>query len=127
MRFPKFLLCSLIALLAACASKGAPGAPTTSRSVLSSEEMVRAGYPDVFTTVQSLRPHWLQKRGQTSLRRGEIIKVYLDGSLLGGVEDLKTITTRSIQTIRFLDGIEASQRWGLDHGAGAIVVSTRKI
>jgi hypothetical protein len=34
--------------------------------------------------------------------------------------------TRSIATIRWLDGLAASERWGLDHGAGAIVVSTRR-
>jgi hypothetical protein len=54
------------------------------------------------------------------------VKVYLDGSLLGGTESLRQITTRSISTIRYLNGLEASERWGLDHDLGAIVVTTRK-
>lgn len=88
--------------------------------------MAKAGYPDAFTTVQSLRPQWLQRRGSTSLRGGEVqIKVYLDGTLLGGPENLRQITTRSISSIRYLDGLQASERFGFDHGQGAIVVSTR--
>jgi len=55
----------------------------------------------------------------------ESIKVYLDGSLMGGPEQLRQIQVRSISSIRFLDGLEATNRWGLDHGLGAIVVSTR--
>jgi hypothetical protein len=54
------------------------------------------------------------------------VKVYLDGSLMGGLDQLKAISVRSIASIRFLDGLEASNRWGLNHGMGAIVVSTRE-
>ncbi len=87
--------------------------------------MQAAGYADAFTTVQSLRPQWLRQRGVSSITQRETVKVYLDGSLLGGPEFLRQITVRSISTIRYLDGLEATQRWGLDHGLGAIVVSTR--
>jgi len=83
-----------------------------------------ARFQDAFTAVQSLRPQWLRLRGSTSLRR-ETIKVYLDDALMGGPEQLRYITTSSISSIRFLDANEATQRWGLDHGQGAIVVSTR--
>jgi hypothetical protein len=55
-----------------------------------------------------------------------MIKVYLDGTLLGGPDQLRQIMIRSITTIRWMDGLAASERWGLDHGAGAIVVSTRR-
>jgi hypothetical protein len=85
--------------------------------------MLKAGYSDVFTTVQSLRPQWLVTHGQTSFRRLEL-KVYLDGSLMGGPETLRQISTRSISSIRYLTGLEASGRWGLDHDQGAIVIST---
>jgi hypothetical protein len=76
--------------------------------------------------VQSLRPRWLRISSPTTLTGRETIKVYLDGSLLGGPEQLQQITTSSISSIRFLDANEATQRWGLDHGQGAIVVSTRR-
>jgi hypothetical protein len=88
--------------------------------------MLQAGYSDAFTTVQTLRPQWLRQRGALSITQRESVKVYLDGSLYGGAESLRQITTRSISSIRYLDALEATQRYGLDHGQGAIVVSTRK-
>lgn len=109
----------------ACSARNPNAATSAERNLLSAVEMQKAGYQDAFTTVQSLRPQWLQRRGASSFGRGESIKVYLDGSLLGGPETLRQITTRSISTIRYMDGIQASERWGLDHGLGAIVVSTR--
>ena len=121
------LACALL-IVGACAPRAAPSpsASSSQRDLLSQEEMLQAGYPDAFATVQSLRPQWLQRRGPTSLRGTESIKVYLDGTLLGGPDQLRQIMTRSIATIRWLDGLAASERWGLDHGAGAIVVSTRR-
>ena len=121
-----YILTAVVFLSTACGAKPSANAPAQQRNMLTQEEMLKAGYPDAFITVQTLRPQWMQRRGPTSLRGGETIKVYLDGSLMGGIDNLKQITVRSISTIRFLDGIEASNRWGLDHGAGAIVVSTRK-
>ena len=119
--------CALM-IAAACAPQAAPGASPSSsqRDLLLPDEMLQAGYPDAFATVQSLRPQWLQRRGPTSLRGTETIKVYLDGTLLGGPDQLRQIMIRSIGTIRWMDGLAASERWGLDHGAGAIVVSTRQ-
>ena len=90
--------------------------------------MLKAGYPDAFMTVQSLRPNWLRAHGAVSLsmRTTGSIKVYLDGSLLGGPETLRSITMRSLSSIRYLDGLQASERWGLDHSMGAIVLVTRR-
>jgi hypothetical protein len=125
-RCSPLLAVALLLVVTACASRSGAPRGSANRNTLSAEEMEKAGYPDVFTTVQSLRPQWLQKRGATSFRGTENIKVYLDGQLLGGPENLHQITTRSIATIEYFDGIKASERWGLDHGQGAIVVSTRR-
>jgi hypothetical protein len=122
----RFTWAALVLLLTACAAQSRSNVGTNSRTLLDSEEMLRAGFPDVYATVQSLRPQWLHRRGRTSLRSTEEVKVYLDGSLLGGPDHLKQITTRSISSVRYLDGLEASQRWGFDHGMGAIMVITRR-
>ena len=120
------LLVITLAVLAACAGPARPNDLSQNRTSLTTEEMEKAGYPDVFTTVQSLRPHWLQRHGLTSLRNATTVKVYMDGSLLGGPEMLRQITVRSIASIRYYSSMEASQRWGLDHDQGAIVVATRR-
>jgi hypothetical protein len=75
--------------------------------------------------VQSLRPRWLRVRGVTSVAGSETVKVYLDGSLLGSPQSLRQISTHSIGSLRYLSGLEATQRYGLDHGAGAIIASTQ--
>jgi hypothetical protein len=115
----------LFALLCACATpRGGSRAPSD-RTVITREEMQSSGYANAYMVVEALRPQWLKMRGTSSIYQVESIKVYLDGLLLGGPEYLKQIMTSSIATMSHLDGLAASQRWGLDHGQGAIVVSTR--
>jgi len=122
----RLLGAALLLLLAACATgAGRPASSNTNRNTLTFEEMQQAGYPDAFTTVQSLRPQWLVRRGATS-SRVQSIKVYLDGSLLGTPDQLRQISTRSISEITYLNGLQASERYGLDHDLGAIVVTTRR-
>ena len=96
------------------------------QKVLTAAEIEGSGYSDAFSLVQALRPQWLRTRGITSINQPETIKVYLDWNLLGGVESLRTIATHSISKMEFLDGLEATNRWGLDHGLRAIVVTTRR-
>jgi hypothetical protein len=115
-----------LALLAACASGAPARAPANEPSLISAEQLSAAPYPTAFDVVQALRPQWLRSRGRTSITQQEFVKVYLDNSLMGGTDQLRGITTKSIAAIRFLDGVQATQRWGLDHGQGAILVSTRR-
>jgi hypothetical protein len=122
--FPALLFVLCVAACGAQSQASGGGGSSSNRNALSSEEMLRAGYPDAFATVQSLRPQWLQRRGANS--RAQSIKVYLDGSLLGGPELLRQITTRSIGSIRYMTPLEASERYGLDHDLGAIIVTTRR-
>jgi hypothetical protein len=116
----------LTLLVPACAGSGTPGAATRDRTMISAEEIEGSGFGDAHSLIQVLRPQWLQTRGATSIVQREFVKVYVDDSLLGGPEMLQQITVNSIASIRYLTGLEATQRWGLDHGAGAIVVQTRR-
>lgn len=121
------VLIPVIALAAACASGSGGGAARNSdRSMLTPEEIAKAGSRDAYTAVQTLRPHWLSNRGPSSFRQNVVVRVYLDGNMLGGPEYLRQITISSVSSIRHMDGLEATQRYGLDHGAGAILVFTRE-
>lgn len=122
----RLLAPAFVLLVAACAAVPAERRESgAAHNFIATAELQASGITDAFGVVQTLRPHWLRPRGATTLTGRESIKVYLDGLLLGGPEQLHQITTRSIASIRFLDANEATQRWGLDHGQGAIVVSTR--
>lgn len=109
----------------ACASGGTGSESRRDQRTLGAEELQASGYQDAYSAVQALRPQWLWTRGTTSITQTETVKVYLDGSLMGSVDQLRSIPVRSIASIRHLDGLEATNRWGLDHGLGAIMVSTR--
>ena len=115
----------LLLLSAACSAGGTRRPSSANPNLITAEQLAAAPYGTAFEVVQSLRPNWLRLRGRTSISQQETIKVYLDDSLLGTVDQLRNITTRSISSIRYLDGVRATERWGLDHGQGAIVVSTR--
>jgi hypothetical protein len=84
---------------------------------------------NAFDAIRQLRPQWLRSsRGQSSVsasseqRRG--VRVYVDGILLGGAGDLRTLDVRAIHAARFLDSREATTRFGTNHAEGAIVVTT---
>ncbi|MBR9990343.1 MAG: hypothetical protein KFH98_11340 [Gemmatimonadetes bacterium] len=115
----------LCLLVMACSGSQRSTSQRADASLITTAELDASGHADAYTAVQSLRPAWLRVRGSTSLAGREIVKVYLDGSLMGDTNHLRQIATHSISTLRYLNGLEATQRWGLDHGAGAIVISTR--
>jgi len=117
---------AVILVLGGCgAGSGTRSEARRDQRLITFEEMEGTGYSDAFSVVQAIRPQWLWTRGTTSINQQESVKVYLDGSLMGGPDQLRQIPIRSIASMRFLDGLEATNRWGLDHGLGAIVVSTR--
>jgi hypothetical protein len=113
-------------VFAGCASgENSTANARADRTTITQEEMSKTGARDALTAVQTLRPHWLSVRGASSIHQQESVKVYLDGSLMGGPEHLRQLSTQSIASIRHLSGLDASQRYGLDHGQGAILVFTR--
>ncbi len=42
--------------------------------------------------------------------------VYRDGIRLGGVQTLRQIRTTQVREIQFMEGSQATQRFGIDHG-----------
>lgn len=109
-----------LVLIAACSGTGQRQGARTDRNLLESEEIQQSGTSDALSAVSTLRPQWLRQRGSAS----ESIKVYVDNSLVGGTDYLRQITTSSVESMRYMDGLEATQRWGLGHGTGAILVFT---
>jgi hypothetical protein len=115
----------------ACASSGSStGSQSATRSnasrpnVLTAEDIQKAHIANVYDLVSSLRPRWLQTRGVDSFQRPSEIQVYLGNTRMnGGISGLRDISSLGVTKIEYVDPISASSRWGLDHGAGAIVVS----
>lgn len=113
---------------AACASGSGstPEGPDRDRNRISPEEIAAEPVTSAAELVERLRPAWLRSRGPASIRSGapSLPIVYIDGVRSGGPEALRRITTQIIREIRFINGRDATTTYGLDHGAGVILVST---
>lgn len=120
----RLVLTLLLFVLSGCASAG-PGTRTGGRSDLIVEEQIRSrGFTSAYDVVETLRGNWLRTRGQDSFSTPSEIQVYVDNVRLGGINTLRQISPISITYIQWFNPIDASARWGLGHGAGAIYVST---
>lgn len=91
------------------------------RDMLPPESWERTTAANVFDLLNELRPAWLRPRGGSALVD---VVVYLDGHKMGGVELLRGIPLSGVTAIRRLDGIDATQRFGQNHGAGAVLIFT---
>lgn len=117
------LALSLGLVLAGCASTGAQR--PQGRSDLLVEDQIRGNsFATVYDAIVALRPNWLRTRGADSFSNPTQIQVYVDNMRLGGIANLQQIPSVSVYYAQWYDGLEASARWGLGHGAGAIYIST---
>jgi hypothetical protein len=124
---------SLLLLLAlaapACAARK-PGARSTGvrarTDLLTSEQINRGGWPNLYDAIQALRPRWLQARGPDTLvgQQGEV-QVHLNEVRVGGINSLRDMPSMGIVYVQFIDPNTAAARWGMNHGHGAIYISTR--
>jgi hypothetical protein len=81
--------------------------------------------------IERLRPQWLRpRRGAVSMSgmtTVPAIRVYLnDIRQQGGTDVLRTILRDEVTELRFVNGVDASARYGVDHELGAILVRTRR-
>jgi hypothetical protein len=133
---------------AGCASSSSPATasassgPKPSSTLITADEIARVSVVNGYEAVQKLRPALLSQRqiaslqGQggmgkgappikgTDVAAGQVV-VYMDGTRLGDVEQLRGITAASIATLRYYSASEAQTKWGSNHPAGAIEVISK--
>jgi len=118
-------------VLVGCASSpdpGSGGAPRRESNRITSEEIRQVQAQSTYDLIRSLRPAWLERRGQHSLTNpaaGQVV-VYVDGTRTGGPDFLRQIPAINVESAQYLSGTEAGSRFGLDHSGGAILVTTRR-
>src|SRR3954453_14098888 len=112
---------------AAAATPAAPAHRThRDRNLLTPEDWAGRNDTDAYALVRSLRPAWLRgSRGASSNAEATPVVVYRDGVKMGNHSELRSIPTLQIREIRYLDAMAATQRFGMDHSGGAILVTTQ--
>lgn len=113
----------LVVASSACAARSSRLTPV-SHEVLTQQDLLDHGFTTALDAIQSLRGNWLETRGTDSFFSPSTVKVYLDDVQLGGIDELSSVTISNVVYIRHYDGVAATARWGVDHGAGAIYIST---
>jgi hypothetical protein len=125
----KRLLRLLPALLLPCLVACASNRPEDGRTTPGNQNLLVTADFENFTTarqaVQTLRPGWLRARAAGGFQGQGQVWVYRDNMRFGGTDRLSAINTVEIDSIRYFDGITASQRWGLGHENGVIHVFSR--
>ena len=117
---------AVFAVVGACSVRSKERTTASSdRSVITQTQFGEYHFNSAYDAVASLRANWMNTKGPDSFSHPSAVRVYLDNVFLGDTATLKTIPVTSIAYMRYFDGIAASARWGLDHGAGVIFVSTR--
>jgi uncharacterized protein YfiM (DUF2279 family) len=104
----------------------AAGPRRSNQQVLERDEIRATQFTNLYDVVLALRANWLRIRAGDSFEKSTPIQLYLDSQRLPGVEELRLMNPTNIASIRYLDPIQAAARYGLDHGAGAILVTTAR-
>jgi len=145
------LVLALLALTTVAASGAAQQKKVKrDKKVITAEEVSEAAVNNAYEAVQKLRSDRLRQgqrqmtvysrseRGSDSPRssdetgslsdasdRGVKLAVLVDGTELGGVEELQRIQSNRIEEMRFLSGSDAQQQYGARYPAGVIQVKLK--
>ena len=118
----------LIVSVTACSAPKHSSGPSLQRNVITFAEIQAATVPtsNLWDFIATARPHFLRDRGVSSFRDPAPVRavVYLDNSMLGDIQVLKTINLSSVKLIQYMSGADATTRYGMGHSGGAILIST---
>ena len=118
--FARLAVALLLVLPVTCTPAATAGGGRS--DLITQEEIQSRHFQNAYEAVQALHANWLVTRGTDT--SGTQVVVYEDLTRLGGVEALRGISTLAIKYIQHYNADEATARWGLGHGQGAIQVST---
>ncbi|MEO8561860.1 MAG: glycoside hydrolase family 43 protein [bacterium] len=121
-RFEVALSVVALALVFGCGGKSpAEQGPRPDPRVITREQMLERHYVTAMDAVQALKANWITPRGPDSFVVPSQLWVYFDNVRLGNANSLRTINTRDISYLQYFNGIEATSRYGIGHGAGVIL------
>lgn len=123
---------ALLVILSGCAAGGAGAGGSRSPDLITIEEIRGTSHATAHELIGALRPQWLRSRPPNSFSgarnasggaSNEVV-VYVDNVRLGGAESLRGVRAEAVRSAAMVNAMNATQRWGTGHAAGAIVVIT---
>lgn len=119
----RVLLLPLIVFLFACATSQGSRSGRSTR-VLLADEIAEAAVLTAAEAIQHCRPQWLQRRGAPTMASSPPT-VYVDGIRVYDFTELDRIRADVVERMEYLSPTDATNRFGVNHDAGAILVTTR--
>lgn len=123
-----------LTVLSGCAASGAAGGEASTstsvrarRDLITREELLASGAPNLYEAVNRLRPHWLRGVNlSNTVAGGTEVVVYQGVTQLGGLDALRQLQITYAESLRWLDASQASNTLpglGSRRVAGAIVIT----
>jgi len=126
---PTFLRSALLVMLTAfhaCASAGTSTPSSGNPNVITRDDIVGLERLTALQVVERLQPRWIQTRGLDSFEASNEVVVYVDGTRMGGPEELRRLNATEVGEIRYLDSRQATTQFGAGHPSGAIFLLTNR-
>jgi len=124
--YKRMYLLPLVLSLMACATTGETG-PRRSTSVLTADEIGEVAAFTAYEAVQLTRPQWLRPRSSPTMGNPRPLSpvIYLDGIRVRNIDELRRLRANVVERMEYLSPNDATNRFGTNHGGGAILVTTR--
>ena len=135
------VLAALVAVHATAEAQDTKKKTRVNRDKIEAEELRAVPSTNLYQFIKSKRGQWLNTRvatnyatvsgmgldGSTVSTAAEAeIVVYVDNTRYGTQESLRSLQTDDVETIEYLNGTNATQRFGTGHLHGAIVITRRQ-
>ncbi len=123
--FTGALLIAILFLTGCGSSKSGIKKSNYDRHLITLEEIERTTGSTAYDLILKLRPFWIRGRGPRSINRNteaQYPMIYLNGQKFGNIDTLSEITNTNITEIKFLSPSDATIRYGVNHGGGAILI-----
>ena len=124
--FAPWVLLVVAGVLHACASGGSSTTSGGSGNVITRADMAGLERLTALQVVERLHPQWLRARGPDSFEASNEVVVYIDGTRMGGIGELRRLNATEVAEIRYLDSRQATTQFGSGHTSGAIFLLTHR-
>lgn len=111
------------ALVSGCAT-ATDAAGSSSRTLITSQDLAETNAQTAYDAVRVLQPHWLGSRGPTSITdmTPTRVSIVVNGVEVGDASYLRNVSVVDVSELRYYEPGVAAARFGMGHQRGVIEV-----